>query len=276
MAVNPQYQWISEHKIVRSTIGVLTNSRPDHLDEMGMTIEDITRSMSNTIPYDGKMITSEKKNSGILKDIANQRGTELKLVEDEIIKEKDLLKFGYIEHSENIALSLEVCRMCGVKKDVALKGMINCTPDPGALTIWKVGYESNNFTFINAFAANDPESTIKTWNIIKQRFNNKEFSVFLNSRSDRLYRTIQLIHLVSKQLKPIKLIVRGDSFPAEVNNLLRRINNIEVYRFPYNTKSTELIHFMSDNLNDNIILGIGNIVGWGESFMKKMRKFRID
>ena len=50
MAVNPQYQWISEHRIVQSTLGVITNIRPDHLDEMGTTIEDIGYSLSNTIP----------------------------------------------------------------------------------------------------------------------------------------------------------------------------------------------------------------------------------
>ena len=42
MAVNPQYQWLSEQKIVKSTIGVLTNVRPDHLDEMGISMNQIT------------------------------------------------------------------------------------------------------------------------------------------------------------------------------------------------------------------------------------------
>ena len=64
MAVNPQYQWVSEQKIVKSTIGVMTNVRPDHLDEMGITMNQITNSMSNTIPFGGIMVSSEnKKNS---------------------------------------------------------------------------------------------------------------------------------------------------------------------------------------------------------------------
>ena len=40
MAVNPQYQWISEHRIIRSNISVITNVRKDHLDEMGLTNKD--------------------------------------------------------------------------------------------------------------------------------------------------------------------------------------------------------------------------------------------
>jgi len=60
MAVNPQYQWISEHRIIRSTLSVITNIRKDHIDEMGVTNEDIAYSLSNTISYNSKVITAEK------------------------------------------------------------------------------------------------------------------------------------------------------------------------------------------------------------------------
>ena len=42
MAVNPQYQWVAEQKMIQSTISVMTNVRPDHLDEMGITLHDNT------------------------------------------------------------------------------------------------------------------------------------------------------------------------------------------------------------------------------------------
>ena len=53
MAVQPQYQWISEHQMVRSHIGVITNVRPDHLEEMGPTKEDVAYSLCNTVPVKG-------------------------------------------------------------------------------------------------------------------------------------------------------------------------------------------------------------------------------
>jgi poly-gamma-glutamate synthase PgsB/CapB len=37
MAVNPEYQWICEHKFVHSTVSVITNCRLDHVLEMGPT-----------------------------------------------------------------------------------------------------------------------------------------------------------------------------------------------------------------------------------------------
>ena len=197
MAVNPQYQWVSEQKIVKSTIGVLTNVRPDHLDEMGISMDQITKSMANTIPFNGIMVTSEDKKVDILSDISKERNTEFHLAEIEF-KSEDLNDFKYLEHTENIQLALKVCELCGVKKEIAINGMKKCKPDPGALTIWNIKNNKKSFKFINAFAANDPASTLKTWQMINSRINSNNFAIFLNTRIDRQYRTVQLINLIFK------------------------------------------------------------------------------
>ena len=49
MAVQPEYQWISEHQMIQSHIGVITNARPDHLEEMGPTIDDVKKSVTGVI-----------------------------------------------------------------------------------------------------------------------------------------------------------------------------------------------------------------------------------
>ena len=43
MALQPQYQWITEKKMVHSTIGVITNVRLDHVDVMGYTLPEIAK-----------------------------------------------------------------------------------------------------------------------------------------------------------------------------------------------------------------------------------------
>ena len=53
--------------------------------------------------------------------------------------------------------------------------MSRCTPDPGALTMWKIKFKNNNFEFINAFAANDPASTLKTWELVNERLHREKF-----------------------------------------------------------------------------------------------------
>ena len=274
MAVNPQYQWISEQKIVKSTIGVLTNVRPDHLDEMGTSMDQITKSMANTVPFNGIMVTSEDKKIDILDDICKARNTQFHL-SDIDLEDDELNGFSYLEHRENINLAIKVCQLCGVNRDVALKGMRKCIPDPGALTIWNIKH-NNNFRFINAFAANAPASTLKTWEMINDRIKADKFSIFLNTRIDRQYRKIQLINLIFDKLKPNVLVLRGENFPKELDDLMEKNKEIKVYKFPYSIKQKELIKFMGSRLNGFIVLGIGNIVGWGELLMKKIKEFKVD
>ena len=51
MAVNPIYQNVSQHQIVKGNITVITNVREDHQDVMGETLPEIADSLSNTIPH---------------------------------------------------------------------------------------------------------------------------------------------------------------------------------------------------------------------------------
>ena len=69
MAVQPQYQWISEHQMVKADIGVITNARPDHLDEMGPTEVDVVKSLCNSIPVNGTLVTAENKHKNIIKKV---------------------------------------------------------------------------------------------------------------------------------------------------------------------------------------------------------------
>ena len=276
MAVNPQYQWISEHKIVKSTIGVMTNVRPDHLDEMGISIDQITKSMGNTIPFNGIMVTSEDKQINILEKITKERNSKFYSSNILNVSNEEISSFKYLEHKENISLAIKVCELCGVEKTIALKGMSKCIPDPGALTIWKIRYKNTGFEFINAFAANDPASTLKTWNMINERLKREKFSIFLNTRLDRQYRTIQLINLIFDKLKPEVLVLRGENFPSELKKLSEKNKNIKIYKFPYSINQKDMIKFMDKTLPGYVVLGIGNIVGWGELLMKKMKDMKID
>ncbi|MEM7033613.1 MAG: poly-gamma-glutamate synthase PgsB, partial [Chloroflexota bacterium] len=61
MAVNPLYQNVSQHQIVKGNITVITNVREDHQDVMGESLLEIADSLSNTIPHSGTLITAEDR-----------------------------------------------------------------------------------------------------------------------------------------------------------------------------------------------------------------------
>ena len=267
MAVNPQYQWISEHKIVKSTLGVITNVRRDHVDEMGSTIEDIAYSLSNTIPFNSKVLTSEKLSLKYLKNIANQRNSKIINSTDYNVDSDYMDKMPYLEHKENVNLALAVCEQVGIKRKKALDGMLKTKPDPGALLIWNL---ENNNKFISAFAANDPDSTFKVWELIKSKEKNK-ICFFLNSRDDRRYRTNQLIDLVLNRINPDLFIIRADNVEARI---AKHGNKTKIKNFTMKSNQNDVINYILE-LNQYTIVGIGNIVGWGEDFISRLKKFKI-
>ena len=269
MAVNPQYQWISEQKIVQSTLGVITNVRPDHLDEMGTTNHEIALSLSNTIPFNSKLLTSEYDTIEPLKHISNERQSLLEQSDIKDIPKNYLDKFPFIEHPENIALALKVCLEVGVSKDIALKGMLKTQPDPGSLFIWDLLYKENKCKFISGFAANDPSSTLMVWNLVDNRLSGKS-CIFLNTRNDRRYRTIQLVELVLKHIKPNLFLIRGDNIKSILNNYKSIDTEIEI--FDMNSNQEQIVEKII-KLNGYYILGIGNIVDWGEKFVQKIKEY---
>jgi len=274
MAVQPQYQWVSEHKIVQSNYGVITNVRADHLEEMGYSLNHIAKSLSNTIPFNKKIFTSETESIEAINEKAMQNNCSVHVCEGCKLDDDYLDGFPFIEHPDNIALALEVCESIGVSRDVAIQGMRVLQPDPGALTVNRLKVDGKEIDFVNAFAANDPQSTIKTILMIKDNYKNKEMIIFLNTRSDRQLRTKQLLDLIFSRIKPAHLFVRGDNLEEQIKLAANRYGEIPCNLFEEATTQDEIIEEMK-SLKNSYVIGIGNIVGWGESFMRKIRNTNV-
>lgn len=200
MAVNPVYQWVAEHRLVKATCGVLTNARLDHTDQMGETVPSIAKSLANFFPHDKVCFTAENVDNiyNVLKERADYKNTDLRQILPHDVTPEELNAFSYIEHADNIQLALAVCTYHGVARDVALKGMQSAIPDPGALTQHKVKDGNKNVMFYNVFAANDPNSTEFLYHRITDNLKNETKIVILNGRSDRFYRTEQLLEVCSR------------------------------------------------------------------------------
>jgi gamma-polyglutamate synthase len=199
MAVNPEYQWLCENKFVHATVGVITNSRMDHILEMGPTIENITRSLCNTLPENGIAFTSEDKMFWLMRRQARKANCKLYRADGNSVTYADLSRFDHIEHADNVALALAVCEHYGVSRDVALSGMVAAHPDAGALRLYKCEEDGKQVQFVHALAANDPDSTLAIWE--KMKSVTPELGtvfVILNTRSDRYDRTQQLLEMLQQ------------------------------------------------------------------------------
>ena len=276
MAVQPQYQWITEQHMVKSTHSVITNARLDHVEEMGHRLRDIAMSLSNTIPFKGTLFTAEQDKLDVFKEVAAKRGTEVRAVTDRGVSHEDMMGFNHIEHPENVALSLAVCESLGIPRKQALEGMRKAQPDPGALRIWDLEMNGRHFSLVNAFAANDPQSTKTIWNMIKEHpsLDHEHTCAFLNTRSDRVSRTSQLLELILKDIKPNSLFVRGDKMERFEKPYFSKIEG-HVEQFSENGSAAVFAEKLLSQKDNTLIFGIGNIVGSGFQILDELKKYRI-
>ena len=274
MAVMPELQPFSELRLIRSTVGVITNCRADHLDVMGPTVDDVARALSQTCPRDGHLFTAERERVAILAEVARERGTTMHAVPDEGVSPAELAGFEYIEHSENVALALAVCLHLGVERAAALRGMQTARPDPGVLRRHVVHVGEKRVEFINAFAANDPDSTLLIWQRLgleREKPGTRRI-VLANCRPDRLQRSEQLAEFVARRVRADHVILSGEGtdlvgFLAVKFGLAPdRLSNL-------GGRGAESVyeHVLDLVQHEAVVVGIGNIVGLGEEIVLHFR-----
>ena len=269
MAVQPQYQWITETKMIHSTIGVITNVRMDHVEIMGYSLDEICDSLGKTIPKNHDLFTAENVIFNRLKRISEWKNAKIRQVDESIVTEEEMQGFKYFEHKENVALALEVSKHLGIKREVALKGMYKAIPDAGVLKLSKIEILGKRINFLNGFAANDPQSTLMIWEKIKTGNKLKGLRiVLLNTRQDRLERAKQLSWLITtKMINDFDYLVLIGQSTQMVEDLCVE-NGIKMSRI-LNLGMTEpesvFDAILSYTENESTVFAIGNMGGMGGS-----------
>jgi len=271
MALRPDFQFIECHRILKPHIGVITNIRPDHLDVMGPTVEDVALALSSTIPENGILVTAEKNYLDLLRKISKKRNTTLVIADEEDIKNEEMEGFSYIEHKENVAIALAIAKILRIDRRNALKEMYRAIPDPGALHVFKIREKNKTFDFVNAFAANDPTSIKILWNKLKDRWEKRV--IVMNCRKDRVERSKQFGELLAKEMEADLVLTTGAltrpfikkatslTFPGEKIIDLEGLTPEEVYK-----KIVNLVP------NHSLVFGMGNIVTFGEELVEIIKQ----
>jgi len=277
MAVSPELQWVSEHKLVKSTIGVITNVRQDHLEEIGPELDDMAEALKLTIPQNGILVTAERDYLPIFQKQANKLNTKVIQTNPDNISNKVMEKFNYMNFKENISIALQVNKILGVDEEVALRGILKANPDPGALKIYKFSKEDKIIFFVNAFAANERSSTLLIWeNINKKTYLKKLPAIgIINSREDRVLRNIQFAHLLAKEIILSKIILVGPLSKLVERTLFKlkvspdKIINLAKINDP--EKVLQLVLQFTEN--KVLLIGFGNTKGMGQRFIEYFNEF---
>jgi len=270
MALQPRFQALTETHMVRSTHGVITNARADHLDVMGPTSKDVALALSGSTPIKGRLFTAERQLFDILANAAQDRGSSIRQISEtevDTVPQDALKRFKYQEHAENVALCLAVCEELGVPRDVALDGMMNLEPEPGATQIHRLEFHGRELVFVNAFAANDPESTGRIWERMVQRFPEDQGYrriAVVNCRVDRPQRSQQIAAAAAEWSRADHFVVIGSGTILFLREASRRGIPPERLTVEEGATPSEVIETILEVGGKRaLIVGMANIKGGG-------------
>jgi poly-gamma-glutamate synthase PgsB/CapB len=277
MAVSPELQWVSEHKMVKSTIGVITNVRQDHVEEIGPDLSDMAEALKSTVPWEGILVTAEKEYFSIFNKQADQLKTKIIFADPNCVSGNTLEKFNYMNFKENVSIALQVNKLLGVDEEVALRGILKASPDPGALKIYVLPKGDKMIFFVNAFAANERTSTLLIWENINKKDYLKNLPVIaiMNSREDRVLRDIQFSHLLDKEIHFSKILLVGPLSKIVERTLLKlKVSPDKIINLsgkPDIEKILQLVLQFTDN--KVLLIGFGNTQGMGQKFIEYFNEF---
>ena len=272
MAVRPDYQIAYQHHIIKADVLAIVNVLEDHLDEMGPTLEQLAWAFADTIPYHGVAVVPDCEFTDYFRKIARERDSRIIVVNPEIISQEYLGLFPYKVFDNNCAMALGVARALGIDDETSLRGMLKATPDPGALQVIPLRREGLQTWFVNAFAANEPASTLEIWEYLHEEKIPMEMPVVvMNCRPDRVDRSYQFARDCLPHMGPIKLVVIGE-MTAPIRRAYRRgkLRNVREYRELQGKSVKEIMDVLVPMLDGHVLVGVGNIHGIGEEFIEAL------
>jgi gamma-polyglutamate synthase len=277
MAVRPDLQKVCEHSIVQATHGVITNVRPDHLEVMGPTMDDVAASLANTVPSRSHLFTAEDHYQEYFRQRAKRAKSDFTLSLAESVSSQEMSRFAYEEFPENVSLALDVCESLGVERQVALEGMWQVTPDVGAMTRWRIretlpDQDSREVEFINGFAANDPDSYVRVWQRLGLNEQPEKVILLMNIRSDRQRRSKDLAPLFGHAMKAAHYVLIGEETRL-FGEMIRRggVPGGSIHDFSGQDVEKLWGNLIGLSSEGTMIVGVGNIAGIGNRLLDLLR-----
>ena len=200
MGLTPAYVEILQRQWTRDNISTITNTYPDHEDLQGPAGINIPQVMTNFIPRNATLISTEEQMLPILQVAADKFNTRLRPVNwlhAGLLTPDVLERFPYEEHPYNIALVLAVGDELDIPADFAVKEMADYVVlDLGVLKTYPVApIKTRKLEFVMGMSANERFGALGNWS--RMGFREQDFakepgvwlSTIVNNRADRIARS---------------------------------------------------------------------------------------
>ena len=273
MALDPQLQWVSEMRMIQSTIGVITNVRQDHFEAMGKGLDDIAESLGEGIPENGILVTADRHYFDVLSSKARRKNTRTYLA-GETEREANPPWGHPLFFEENLWITQEVCSHLGLPSPAGLSYSRDEIPEKAHPRVLRMRSGARTFYLVDAFSANDIDSA----RIIQQMITNESccprpYVALLNNRADRPLRMLSFASFLSQESIYDLIIVTGD-----LQRMTKRVIRREGGRTPLVTSKSQEPGKLIEEIGQNIpsaeltIVGMGNFRGAGERLSRFFRE----
>jgi gamma-polyglutamate synthase len=249
MAIRPDMVAASEDHLIHATTAVITNTRTDHVEELGEDPDAAADAVRWAVPVGGRLFVSTEAATPALRAFAARRHAEVTVVDTD---EPDAL-------AADRALALAVCAFQGVEAAIAAPAMDAATADPGGFFQRSIAIAGKTVRFANAFACNDVSSLALLWPTVESA---GPPVVLLNARRDRPLRTRQFLAFLAAQAPRPLLFVAGDPLAF----ILARRAGFKpgtVRRLRARTGAAALSELADPTPSGGVIWGVGNYRGLG-------------
>ena len=265
MSIHPENHIVESQHILKPHIVVVTNVRRDHIDAMGMTEEEVAGILSLGITPKAVVFIPEEENRPIFQAAAERMGAEIMVVRDGLSRSfaKQASMFDLKLFSENLDLVVALAKHLNIDDNTVMEGIEKSMGDIGSLRIWRHRCDESGKAvfFVNAFAANDPDSTWRVLQEVKRvlpDISGRSIGV-LSLRSDRGDRTLQWLVALRDRFSGLfnTLYVTG----AHANVFRKKVKGVKVLKNKSPERMTKTV--MADTDDGTVILGFGNMMGAG-------------
>lgn len=276
MAVNPEYQRVFHRYLVDVNLMLITNALEDHLDQMGPTADDVAEVFAESIPRGGIVVVTQGRHVPTYRRIAEERDAALLVANTHLVPEDQVRDFPHLVFSDHLALVYEVTRWLGIPDEVALEGMRWAPADPFATRLLPIGDRANPALLVNAFPANDPESTLGVWDHVRRLgYSEEGLIVIMNCRDDRVSRTTLFAHDVLPRLPIHTLVATGSATRAIGRAVDDGTIEVEEFHDLTDQPAHRLVDLLEDRLSDVVLLGVGNLHGGGVEILDALEGLHV-
>lgn len=274
MGIQPESMFAESVQMIKPHILIITNIRLDHLVQMGSSREEIAHCFSSVIPKRSTVFVPKEEFFSVFQRSAEKLKSRIIQVPKGSSAEvaKMASKLPFIEIEENIRLCLSVAGFLGIDKETAFRGIQHIRPDFGSLKVWSAewGVPSRRGYLVSAFAANDPESTKRVLDKLRQKslLEGKKMIGLLNLRSDRGDRTLQWQDaLRGGGFREFHKFVLLGEHAAVFKKRLKSSGAIESCVLKKRKPEEIMAHLAVMEKREAVWVGLGNMGGVGKSLV---------